>query len=173
MSSLELVVMERSADADIGISEESRQRAAEAVGTLLAGTYALYLKTQYYHWNVVGAEFYNLHVMFEEQYEALREAVDDIAERVRTLGAISPGTFHQFAQLNFVHEDAELPKSWREMVANLSQGHEAVARQCRDFIFELEDTKDEGTIDLMTERMRAHEKTAWMLRSLLRNHLTE
>jgi starvation-inducible DNA-binding protein len=111
--------------------------------------------------------------MFEEQYKELREAVDDIAERIRTLGGISPGTFREFTELNFVEEDKQLPENWREMVKNLVNGHEQLAKECRHYILELSDTKDEGTIDMLTERMKKHEKTAWMLRSLLKQNTSD
>ncbi len=172
MSSAQLAVMEPNSGMDIGMSEENRTEAAEAVAKILASSYGLYLKTQYYHWNVVGAAFYNLHVMFEEQYKELRKAVDDIAERIRTLGGVSPGTFHEFIQLNFIDEDEQVPEDWRAMVSNLGDGHEKLARECRKYILELPETKDEGTIDMLTERMKKHEKTAWMLRSLLTGNQT-
>lgn len=165
-----LTLMETSSDLDIGMSEADRKKAAEAVSKVLATSYALYLKTQYYHWNVVGAEFYNLHVMFEEQYKELREAIDDIAERIRALGAVSPGTFRDFHALNIIDEDDNVPGHWTEMVDNLSRGHEILAKECRRIIGELTETGDEGTIDMLTERMKLHEKTAWMLRSLRKNN---
>lgn len=165
-----LAVVQAQNDTDIGIDQKGRQQAAQAVARILAGTYALYLKTQYYHWNVVGAEFYNLHLMFEEQYKQLRKAVDEVAERIRALGAVSPGTFREFSEANFIEEDARLPENWRGMVSNLEHGHERLAKECRRYTQELADTKDEGTIDMLIQRMKAHEKTAWMLRSLLRNN---
>jgi starvation-inducible DNA-binding protein len=165
--------MEKQSDIDIGMQEKDRKHAAEGAARILASTYALYLKTQYYHWNVVGAEFYNLHLMFEQQYKELREAVDEIAERMRALGAISPGTFHEFIELKVIEEDAEVPRDWRAMVGNLDKGHERLAKECRDIIHEIPETGDEGTIDLLIQRLKVHEKTAWMLRSLLKQATPE
>lgn len=163
-------LMEHNSNMDIGLNEQGRKHAVEASAKILASSYNLYLKTQYYHWNVVGAEFYNLHLMFENQYKELRKAIDEVAERIRALGATSPGTFNEFMQLNFIKEDEHVPECWQEMVENLGNGHEKLAKECRKYIQKLDDTKDEGTIDLLTQRMKAHEKTAWMLRSLLKGN---
>lgn len=168
--SAHLALMEHSPGMDIGLNEQGRAQAVQAVAKILASSYGLYLKTQYYHWNVVGAEFYNLHLMFETQYKELRKAVDEIAERIRALGATSPGTFHEFIQLNCIKEDERIPEDWQKMVENLGGGHEKLAKECRKYVLELDKSHDEGTIDMLTERMKAHEKTAWMLRSLLKNN---
>ncbi|MDB2414811.1 DNA starvation/stationary phase protection protein [Rickettsiales bacterium] len=154
---------------DIGIENQGLEDSIEQTSKVLASTYALYLKTQYYHWNVVGAEFYNLHIMFEEQYKELREAVDDVAERIRTLGGVAPGTFSEFLKLSFLKEDEKSPSSWHDMVSNLQEDHEKLAKELRNIIEGLQNNKDEGSADMFTQRMKYHEKTAWMLRSLTKN----
>jgi len=173
MRSAKVVTMEKASTINIGIEEQDRKAIAQAMSRILASSYAVFLKTQYYHWNVVGAEFYNLHVMFEKQYRELFEAIDEIAERIRALGGVAPGTYHEFAELNFVKEDQDIPGDWHSMVENLGQGHEQLASECRLIIQDIAETGDEGSIDLLTERMKLHEKTAWMLRSLLKNNPTQ
>ncbi|GAA4494886.1 Dps family protein [Pseudaeromonas paramecii] len=151
---------------DIGIPESDRLAIAEGLSRLLADTYTLYLKTHYYHWNVTGPMFNSLHLMFETQYNELALAVDMIAERIRSLGAKAPGTYQAFARLTVIPEDSEAPKA-EQMIANLVAGQEAVVRTARS-LFELVDgAQDEATADLLTQRIQLHEKTAWMLRSLL------
>jgi len=151
---------------DIGIPESDRLAIAEGLSRLLADSYTLYLKTHYYHWNVTGPMFNSLHLMFETQYNELALAVDAIAERIRSLGAKAPGTYQAFARLTVIPEDSEAPKA-EQMIANLVAGQEAVVRTARS-LFELVDgAQDEATADLLTQRIQLHEKTAWMLRSLL------
>lgn len=151
---------------DIGIPSETRKKVADGLAHLLADSYTLYLKTHNYHWNVTGPHFNTLHSMFEGQYTELAEAVDVIAERIRALGEYAPGTYKAYGQLSSIEEVDDVPEAM-EMVADLVKGHEAVCRTARQVLPAAEDGKDEATIDLVTQRLDVHEKTAWMLRSLL------
>ena len=156
----------KSAPIDIGISEKDRRAIAEGLSRLLADNYSLYLKTHNFHWNVTGPMFQTLHVMFMEQYNELWIALDQIAERIRALGFPAPGTNSEFARLTSIKETAGVPDA-REMVRLLVQGHEAVARTARKAFPAVEKANDQPTADLLTQRLQVHEKTAWMLRSLL------
>lgn len=151
---------------DIGIPEAERAQIVDGLSHLLADTYSLYLKTHNYHWNVTGPMFQTLHLMFETQYNELALAVDLIAERIRALGSPAPGTYREFAALSSVPEDTDRPNA-KEMISRLVQGQEAVVRTARSIFPAVEDARDEPTADLLTQRMQVHEKTAWMLRSLL------
>lgn len=151
---------------DIGISDAHRASLAEGLARLLADTYTLYLKTHNFHWNVTGFQFPTLHKMFEEQYEELAEAVDELAERIRALGHFAPGSYRQFAQLSSV-PDAEGVPFAHEMIQQLLEGQETVVRTARAVLPLAEESNDQATIDLITDRLRRHEKNAWMLRSLL------
>jgi len=151
---------------DIGIPEADRARIAAGLTRVLADTYTLYLKTHNYHWNVTGPMFNTLHTMFEVQYNELWMAVDEIAERIRSLGEYAPGSYKAYADLTRIEEDASVPKA-ETMIANLVKGHEAVARTAREVFPLASDSGDEPTADLLTQRMQASEKTAWMLRSML------
>ena len=151
---------------DIGISESSRKTIAEGLSRLLADTYTLYLKTHNFHWNVTGPMFQTLHLMFETQYNELALAVDLIAERIRALGYPAPGTYAEYAKLSSIKEEAGVPKA-QDMIRLLVQGQEAVVRTARSIFPSAEEANDEPTADLLTQRMQVHEKTAWMLRSLL------
>ncbi len=151
---------------DIGISETDRQAIADGLSRLLADSYTLYLKTHNYHWNVVGPMFNTLHLMFEEQYNDLALAVDQIAERIRALGAPAPGTYREFAELSSVAEDDDHPDA-EEMLRRLVDGQETVVRTARSIFPVVDEARDETTADLLTQRMQVHEKTAWMLRSML------
>jgi starvation-inducible DNA-binding protein len=151
---------------DIGISENSRQEISNGLSKVLADSYTLYLKTHNYHWNVTGPMFQTLHTMFEEQYMELATAVDDVAERIRALGVYAPGSYTQFAELATVKEATEVPAA-KKMIADLCHGHETVAKTAREIFPAVEEAHDEATADLLTQRIQTHEKTAWMLRSLL------
>jgi starvation-inducible DNA-binding protein len=151
---------------DIGIDESDRHAITDGLSRLLADTYTLYLKTHNYHWNVVGPMFQTLHLMFETQYNELALAVDLIAERIRSLGAPAPGTYREFANLSSVTEDDDRPDA-TEMIRRLVEGQETVARTARSIFPVVENAHDEPTADLLTQRLQVHEKTAWMLRSLL------
>ncbi|MDF2867097.1 MAG: starvation/stationary phase protection protein [Gammaproteobacteria bacterium] len=151
---------------DIGISEQHREAIVNGLKRLLADSYTLYLKTHNFHWNVTGPQFTSLHLMFETQYTELASAVDLIAERIRALGFRAPGTYQEFAQLSSIKEDTRA-FSANEMVSELVKGQEAVVRTARSILSVVEEAQDEASMDLLTQRMQHHEKTAWMLRSLL------
>jgi starvation-inducible DNA-binding protein len=151
---------------DIGIDEADRKEIAEGLSRLLADTYTLYLKTHNYHWNVTGPMFQTLHLMFETQYNELALAVDAIAERIRSLGAPAPGSYREYAKLSSVPEEDDSPDA-EEMIRRLVAGQETVARTARSVFPVVERAHDEATADLLTQRLQVHEKTAWMLRSLL------
>ena len=154
------------ADIDIGIDRNTRRQIAEGLSRLLADSYSLYLKTHNFHWNVTGPMFNALHTMFETQYTELALAVDEIAERIRALDMPAPGSYSQFAKLSKIPEETGVP-DWKEMVRQLVEGQEQVVRTAREIFPLVDDAHDEPTADLLTGRMQAHEKTAWMLRSLL------
>lgn len=151
---------------DIGIKEQDRKNIAQGLSHLLADTYTLYLKTHYFHWNVTGPMFNTLHLMFETQYNELALAVDLIAERIRSLDVYAPGTYRDFAKLTSIKESESVPKA-QDMIAELVAGHEAVCRTARSVFPSADAASDEATADLLTQRLQLHEKTAWMLRSLL------
>ncbi|MGB7439458.1 MAG: Dps family protein [Coleofasciculaceae cyanobacterium] len=157
---------EKFAPVNIGISEKDRQEIAEGLSRLLADTYTLYLKTHKFHWNVTGPLFNSLHLMFEQQYNELALAVDAIAERIRTLGYPAPGSYSEYAELSSIGETRDIPEA-EEMVRLLVEGNEAVVRTARSVFPTAEGASDESTADMLTERMSIHEKTAWMLRSML------
>lgn len=153
-------------DINIGIPEDQRQDIADGLSRLLADTYTLYLKTHNYHWNVTGPMFQTLHLMFEEQYNELALAVDAIAERIRQLGVVAPGTYKSYAKLTSIEEEDGVPAA-EDMVRNLVTAHETVVRTARSIFPTADAAHDEPTADLLTQRMQVSEKTAWMLRSLL------
>jgi starvation-inducible DNA-binding protein len=151
---------------DIGIDEKQRERIASGLSKVLADSYTLYLKTHNFHWNVTGPMFQTLHLMFEQHYGELALAVDSIAERIRALGFPAPGTYRQFVALSSIKEEDGVPKA-QEMIRLLVDGHEAVARTARQVFPVADEANDQPTCDLLTQRLNIHEKTAWMLRSLL------
>lgn len=151
---------------DIGISAKDREKIVESLSKLLADTYTLYLKTHNFHWNVKGPMFQTLHLMFETQYNELALAVDLIAERIRALGAPAPGSYREFGKLSSIQEAEGVPEA-KEMIRQLVAGQEAVIRTARAGFEVVEKANDQPTADLLTQRMQIHEKTAWMLRSLL------
>ena len=151
---------------DIGITEKDRAAIAGGLGRLLADSYSLYLQTHNFHWNVTGPMFQTLHVMFETQYTELSVAVDVVAERIRALGFPAPATYSEFARLSSIKEVAGVPKA-DEMIRLLVDGQETVVRTARAIFPLAESAADEATADLLTQRIQLHEKTAWMLRSLL------
>jgi starvation-inducible DNA-binding protein len=151
---------------DIGISDKDRKKIADGLSRLLADTYTLYLKTHNFHWNVTGPMFNTLHLMFEGQYNELALAVDAIAERIRALGVHAPGSYRDFAKLSSIPEADGVPAA-EEMIRQLVQGQEAVARTAREVFSAADGANDQPTADLLTQRMQTHEKTAWMLRSML------
>ncbi len=151
---------------DIGIDDKDRNEIAAGLSRLLADSYTLYLKTHNFHWNVTGPMFNTLHLMFEGQYTELSTAVDEIAERIRALGVRAPGSYAEFAKLSSV-EEAKGGESAEDMIRELVIGQETVARTARSIFPAAEKAGDEPTADLLTQRMQIHEKTAWMLRSML------
>jgi starvation-inducible DNA-binding protein len=153
-------------DIDIGISKKDRKTIAEGLSKLLADTYTLYLKTHNFHWNVEGPMFNTLHLMFETQYNELALAVDAIAERIRALGHPAPGSYAAYSKLSSIKEETGVPKA-EDMIRQLVDGQEAVARTARAVFPAADKAGDEPTADLLTQRLQIHEKTAWMLRALL------
>lgn len=151
---------------EIGLSADHRQQISEGLGRLLADTYTLYLKTHNYHWNVTGPMFNSLHEMFEQHYTEMAEAVDEVAERIRSLGFRAPGSYSEFLKLTSVTEETADPDAM-EMVANLVDGQQTVVRTARQLMEIASEAGDEPTADLITQRMQIHEKNAWMLRSIL------
>lgn len=152
---------------DIGISEKDRKDVAHGLSKLLADTYTLYLKTHNFHWNVEGPMFQTLHVMFMGQYTEMWNALDLIAERIRSLGHYAPGTYGEFVKLTSIKETKSVPKATK-MIEELIQGNEAVIKTARSVFQSAESAKDQTTMDVLTQRLDIHEKTAWMLRSLLK-----
>lgn len=136
----------------------------EGLAKLLADTYTLYLKTQYFHWNVTGPHFHSLHKMFEEEYIELAAAVDEIAERIRALGATAPGSFSEFLRLSSIKEETKTPSA-SEMVEKLLTDHETVIQHLQSLMPVAQKLNDEATLDLLITRTETHQKTAWMLRS--------
>ena len=153
-------------DADIGIGETDRKEIGETLARLLADTYALYLKTQNYHWNVAGPRFRELHLMFEQQYQELAEATDEIAERIRILGFSAPATFGEFSRLTSLPIEEGVPEA-EAMVRKLLEGHELVLRTARQVLERADKTDDHGTVELTTRRIAYHEKTCWMLATMV------
>lgn len=151
---------------EIGIEEKNRREIVGGLSKLLADSYILYLKTHNFHWNVEGPMFNTLHLMFMDQYTELWNALDSIAERIRALGSYAPGSYKKYAQLSSIPEaEEEVPA--KEMIKQLLTGHEAVIKTARAVVPAAENGNDESTLDLLTQRLQIHEKTAWMLRSLL------
>ena len=152
---------------DTGISATDRAAIANGLSRLLADTYVLYLKTHSFHWNVEGPMFQTLHLMFMGQYTEAWNAVDPIAERIRSLGHYAPGSYKQYVKLATVKEAEGVPKA-EKMIAELIAGQEAVARTARSVLPLADAANDQPTLDLLTQRLDIHEKNAWMLRSLLK-----
>jgi starvation-inducible DNA-binding protein len=151
---------------DIGINDEDRAKIAESLSRMLADSYILYLKTHNFHWNVTGPMFQTLHVMFMEQYTELWNALDPIAERIRALGHFAPGSYRRFVELSSIKEEEGVPSA-TDMIRQLIEGQESVARTARAAFRVADAADDQPSADLLTQRMEVHEKNAWMLRSLL------
>ena len=150
-----------------GINEDKRLEIAKGLSVLLSESYTLYLKTHKYHWNVTGPMFQTLHLMFEEHYTAMALAVDELAERIRVLGVKAPGSYTEFAEYSRVKEDPSMETKAEDMIKNLLADHEQIVRTAKEILTTLEGTNDEGTNSLLGARIEYHEKTAWMLRSLV------
>jgi len=151
-----------------GISPKDREKIAQGLSHLLADTYTVYLKTHNFHWNVEGPMFQTLHILFMEQYTEAWNAIDMIAERMRSLGHYAPGTYKQFQKLASIKETEGVPSA-KKMIELLIEGQEAIVRTARSVIPVADKASDEPTLDLLTQRMQIHEKNAWMLRSLLKS----
>ncbi len=151
---------------DIGLEENARKSVAEALNASLADTYALYMKTHAYHWNVTGPQFHTLHVMFEEQYREMWAALDEIAERVRALGVFAPSSGKSLADLTAIESADPTPPSAERMIASLLEGHETLIKRARNSLAIAEEAGDAASADLLTVRIQTHEKTAWMLRAM-------
>lgn len=151
---------------DIGIDDKDRAKIAEGLSKLLADSFTLYLMTHNYHWNVTGPMFNTLHLMFMDQYTEQWNALDLIAERIRALGHPAPGTYRSYAKLATIKEGEGVPKA-TDMIRNLVAAQESTARTARSLFPAVEKAQDQPTLDLLTQRLEVHEKTAWMLRSLL------
>lgn len=162
------MVSQFAAPINIGISETDRKHLVSGLERLLADTYMMFLKTQYFHWNVTGPRFQPLHDVFEGQYRELQEAADEIAERIRALGFPAPGTFRDFNRLTSIKEEVEVPEA-DAMIKFLVEGHETVIRTAREMVSVCDQADDIATEDLITRRLETHEKTAWMLRSFLQS----
>jgi starvation-inducible DNA-binding protein len=153
---------------DMGLKNADRKRVAQGLTRVLASVYVVYVKTHNYHWNVTGPLFQPLHGLFEEQYTALAKAVDEVAERIRSLGYRAPGTMQEFLKLSHVQEEiSEKAPEAEEMVLNLQKDHEAISGAGRKLIHLASEAGDDATSDLVTKQIEFHEKTAWMLRSFL------
>jgi starvation-inducible DNA-binding protein len=150
----------------MSVTQEDSKKIAAGLSKLLADTYILYLKTHNFHWNVKGPMFQTLHLMFETQYNELALAVDLIAERIRALGEPAPGTYTEYLKLGSIKETAGVPHA-KEMIKILTEDQEAVVRTAKQAFPVAEKVSDQATLDILTQRMQTHEKTAWMLRSLL------
>jgi starvation-inducible DNA-binding protein len=148
-----------------GLAEDTRKALSDELARLLADTNTLYVYTHGYHWNVTGPMFHSLHIMFEEEYMDLRDAVDVIAERIRALGFPAPGSYTEFSRLSSITDEEGVPDAM-DMVRALVEGNEAVVRTARKVVEVAEGTVDVATADLATARIEIHEKTAWMLRSM-------
>lgn len=151
---------------DIGITENARKSVAEALNATLADTYSVYMKTHAYHWNVTGPQFHTLHVMFEEQYNEMWTALDEIAERVRALGVFAPTSGKQFADLSAIENADDNPPPAGVMVERLLSDHETLIKRARNGLAIAEESGDAASADLLTVRIQTHEKTAWMLRAM-------
>jgi starvation-inducible DNA-binding protein len=156
----------QSIDIDIGIGANERQKIAQGLSALLADSYTLYLMTHNFHWNVTGPQFNSLHLMFMAQYTEQWNALDLVAERIRALGHPAPGTYKEFVKLASIKEVEGAPKA-NDMIRHLVSAQEATARTARKLFPVVDAANDQPTADLLTQRMEVHEKTAWMLRSLL------
>lgn len=147
-------------------AREARTAVAQELARVLADSYTLYLQTHRYHWNVTGPQFFALHAMFEQQYQELAAAVDEIAERIRALGEVAPGSYAAFARLGTIADGPEAPHA-RVMLETLAQGNEAIQQTLRAALARAQQAGDDGSVDLMVRRLQVHQKNAWMLRSTL------
>lgn len=159
-------VTKKQIETNIGIEESDREAIAGALSRLLADTYLTYIKSHNYHWNVTGPFFHSLHELFEEQYTELAAAVDEIAERIRILGFRAPATYYEFMEHSSVEEDSDTPDAM-EMVRRLAESNETIINTARQALKPAQSAEDEASVDLITQRLHAHSKAAWMLRAHL------
>jgi len=148
-----------------GLGDQARDSISRGLTEILASTFTLALKTQNFHWNVVGPRFHGLHAQFEEQYTDLYDAADALAERIRALGHVAPGSLAAFASQSVVEEAPDVPPAANDMVVVLAKDHDTLSRTIRGKISDAAEAGDEVTVGLLTDRLGIHEKTAWMLRS--------
>jgi starvation-inducible DNA-binding protein len=160
------LITENVSKPNVAVYAEEKPAVMHALSGLLASTFILYQKTLFYHWNVTGPNFFALHKTFEEHYQALQQAADDIAERIRALGYFSPGTAGEFQRLSSIREDS-LPENERKMVENLLNDHKSCSAEAAQVFAAAENMRDQATMDLMIRRITFHDKTAWMLHSFL------
>jgi starvation-inducible DNA-binding protein len=153
---------------NVGISDKHRAMIADSLCEVLAGTYALQLQTQHAHWNVQGPLFDSLHKLFQTQYEEMQLAVDELAERIRVMGEVAPGTFSEFLKLSPVKQKTNF-KNAQDFVEFLMNGHETMIGACKKSVKVCEKAADEATADLLTERIASHGKVSWMLRATLQD----
>ncbi|AZZ94825.1 DNA starvation/stationary phase protection protein [Hahella sp. KA22] len=153
-------------DINIGLTENARQNIAHSLSRLLADSYTLYLKTQNFHWNVTGPRFQEVHALTEMHYTDLAAAIDAIAERIRALGEYAPGSYSSYQKLATLKEEAGVPAA-NEMLAVLAKDHEQIARNIREALPAAQEATDESSASLLSDRLSVHEKTAWMLRSMV------
>ncbi len=162
---MKMVAM-KAVPSNTGLSNTASKAGAEQLGYTLANTYILYLKTQNFHWNVISKQFHALHILFESQYQDLADAADLLAEHIRALGHPAPGSFKQFIKIADIEEATDVPSD-TQMISQLLEDHQLISRNLRKSIKIVQDAGDEGSADLMIQRLQAHEKAAWMLRSSL------
>ena len=151
---------------DIGLSDNARAAMGEGLSRVLAESYTLYLKTHKFHWNVTGPMFHTLHTLFEQQYTELAVAVDEIAEHMRSLGQTAPGSYGEFMRLSGIADQEGNPDA-KAMIAELVEDQYTLVKTCRGVLPTAQETGDEATADLLIDRMRVHQKAAWMLRSMM------
>ncbi len=153
-------------DVDLGLSKKVLNEMIDSLNDILANTYALYLKTQNYHWNITAPGFFSLHILLEKHYEEMAEGTDEIAERIRSLGGFVDATFSAFAKRSKI-EDTKPTIPWKKMVEELVAGHESISKQGRPLVARAQEVHDDVSSDLIIKRLSFHEKAAWMLRSHL------
>ena len=166
-STTSTAIMEKDTKVDIGVKDDARKKIVETLNMRLCDEYVLYTKTRKYHWNVIGPRFSQLHEFFEEQYEALDEMVDEIAERARQLGGKSLGTLEEFTRFSSINEDPGQNPDAQTMISNLLNDHETIIKTLRKNADEAEELEDMATNDFFLEAVEKHEKMAWMLRAHL------
>ncbi len=151
---------------NIGVKTKDRRELASLLSVALADSYALYLKTQGFHWNVAGPLFYSLHKLTEEQYSEMADAIDELAERIRAIGFPAPASFDQFIEMTQITQERGVPTA-EKMIEQLVEGNEVCSRSLREAVKAASDADDVKTADLLTDRIGQHEQNVWMLRAML------